>query len=71
MNLAELRQSGRATISVEEAAAILGIGRGLAYSAARAGELPGAIRIGARWRVAAPRLLAALENDELTTSEPP
>ena len=35
-----------ATLSVEEAAKRLGIGRSLAYDLARRGELPGAIRLG-------------------------
>ena len=38
----------RMTISVEEAASHLGIGRNLAYELARRGELPGAIRLGRR-----------------------
>ena len=36
------------TITVEAAAVRLGIGRNLAYSLARNGELPGAIRLGRR-----------------------
>ena len=46
----------RLTISVDEAARMLGIGRTLAYEAVRAGELP-AVRIGSRWLI----VLAALE----------
>jgi excisionase family DNA binding protein len=37
----------RRTVSVEEAAAILGISRGAAYASARTGEIP-TIRIGKR-----------------------
>src|SRR5207247_7088427 len=40
-----------ATITVEQVAAIYGIGRGLAYELARRGELPGARRLGSRWVV--------------------
>jgi excisionase family DNA binding protein len=36
------------TISVEEAARRLGIGRTLAYELASRGELPGAVRLGGR-----------------------
>jgi excisionase family DNA binding protein len=36
------------TVTVEEAARLLGISRQSAYQAARAGELPGVIRIGRR-----------------------
>ena len=46
----------RLTISVEEAALLLGIGRTLAYEAVRSGELP-AIRLGKRWLV----VMSALE----------
>jgi excisionase family DNA binding protein len=49
----------RETLSVEEAAHVLGIGRGSAYEAVRRGELP-AIRIGKRLvvpRAALQRLL--------------
>ena len=53
----------RQTITVEEAAAALGIGRGTAYDAARRGELP-TLRFGRRLLVP----LAALE--QLLTTEP-
>lgn len=49
-----------ATISVEEAAARLGIGRQLAYRLARSAELPGVLRLGSRYRVSVARLDAAL-----------
>jgi excisionase family DNA binding protein len=38
----------RATLTVEEAAGLLGISRNLAYSLAREGKLPGALRLGGR-----------------------
>ncbi len=44
------------TISVEDAAKLLGISRGLAYEAARRGELP-TIRLGRRLLVPRARLL--------------
>jgi excisionase family DNA binding protein len=44
------------TLSVEEAAKLLGVGRGLAYDAARRGELP-TIRLGRRLLVPTARLL--------------
>jgi excisionase family DNA binding protein len=48
----------RATVSVEEAAQLLGIGRSLAYEAVRTGSFPvPVIRVGARYLI--PR--AALE----------
>ena len=40
ITLDELIASGRATCSIEEAAACLGIGRSTAYAAARDGSLP-------------------------------
>ena len=53
-------QFDRRTMTVEEAAAVLGIGRGLAYEAVRRGKIP-AVRIGRRLLVlqaALDRLLA-------------
>ncbi|RIK10604.1 MAG: DNA-binding protein [Acidobacteria bacterium] len=47
---------GRATISVEETAKVLGIGRTAAYEAARRGELP-TRRLGRRVLVPVPALL--------------
>ena len=38
--------SERLTLSIKEAAAILGISRNLAYELAKRGELPGAIKLG-------------------------
>ena len=48
------------TCTVEEAAAILGVGRGTGYDAARKGELPGCMRIGGRFVVSLPKLYEAL-----------
>ncbi len=43
---------GCQTVSVEEAAVILGIGRGLAYESCRRGEFPvPVIRVGTRYRI--------------------
>ena len=48
------------TISVEDAARELGIGRQLAYQLARTGELPGVLRLGHRFVVSRERLEQAL-----------
>jgi excisionase family DNA binding protein len=59
--LAALDDSRR-TLTVAEAARLLGIGRSLAYELARRGELPGALRLGGRIvvsRAALERFLAA------------
>lgn len=48
------------TCSVEQAARVLSIGRGLAYELARSGELPGVLRLGHKFRVSVPALRAAL-----------
>jgi excisionase family DNA binding protein len=56
----KMRTEGRATMTVEEAARELGIGRGLAYELARRGEIP-TLRLGRRLIVpvaALKRLLA-------------
>jgi excisionase family DNA binding protein len=52
--------AGRATITVEQAARLLGVGRTAAYEAARRGELP-TRRLGRRLLVPVPALLAWLE----------
>lgn len=44
--MADKIMENRLTLSVEEAAAMLGISRNLGYKLARQGKLPGAISIG-------------------------
>lgn len=61
-NITTTHLHGRATISVEEAGRLLGIGRSAAYEAIRRGEIPH-LRIGRRYRVPVPRLLALLGSD--------
>ncbi len=50
-----------ATMTVEEAAALLGIGRQTAYDLAARGGLPGALRLGRRWVISRKALDAWLE----------
>jgi excisionase family DNA binding protein len=50
--------------SVPEAAKLLGISKDLAYDLALRGELPGAFRLGRRWRVSLVRLRAAVHGAE-------
>lgn len=52
------------TCSVAEAAALLGVGRGTLYEAARRGELPFVLRVGRRIRVSTAGLRAWLEGEE-------
>lgn len=66
MRLDEIRD--RATLTVEEAAELLGVGRSSAYEAARRGELP-SMRLGRRLVVPVPALLRLLH--ELGASENP
>lgn len=47
-------------MSIEEAAARLCLGRGLAYDLARQGKLPGCFRLGGRWLVSVIAFEAAL-----------
>lgn len=49
----------RATISVEDVASLLGVSRGLAYEAVRAGSIP-SLRLGARVLVPVGHLLTVL-----------
>ena len=51
------------TISVGEAGAMLGIGRGLAYELAKRGELPGVLRLGHRYVVSRERIERVLAGD--------
>ena len=41
-------EDNRMTFTVEEAAALLGIGRNLGYQLAKRGELPGVLHLGGR-----------------------
>jgi excisionase family DNA binding protein len=59
------------TISVEEAAEVLGIGRGHAYELARRRELPGLLVLGSRYRVSTASLRRFLEGDEGAQQHPP
>ncbi len=54
----------RLTLTVDEAAQLLGISRGSAYAAARAGDIP-AIRVGRRLLVPRHALLALVGADRL------
>jgi excisionase family DNA binding protein len=63
MNIDDLR--GRATITVEEAAALLGISKDSAYRAAQAGQIP-TLRLGRRLLVPVPKLLTMLGAEEET-----
>lgn len=58
MGLDEVRD--RATLTVEEAAELLGVGRSCAYDAARRGDLP-TVRLGRRLVVPVPALMRLLE----------
>jgi excisionase family DNA binding protein len=58
----------RATITVEEAAELLGIGRTAAYQAARRGQLP-TCRLGRRLLVPVPALIELLNGRVLATPE--
>ncbi|MDP8929738.1 MAG: helix-turn-helix domain-containing protein [Actinomycetota bacterium] len=58
MGLDEIRD--RATLTVAEAAELLGVGRSSAYEAARRGDIP-TLRVGRRLVVPVPALLRLLE----------
>lgn len=60
MKLDDVR--GRATITVEEAGDLLGLGRNSAYQAAKAGQIP-TLQFGRRLVVPVPRLLSLLGVD--------
>ena len=52
----------RETISVEEAAKILGVGRSAAYAAIHSGDLPG-VWFGRRFLVSVPRLTRMIDGE--------
>ena len=52
-----------ATMTIEEAARLLGIGRQTAYDLAARGELPGALRLGKRWIVSRKKIEVWLNVD--------
>ena len=62
-----LQQSERSTISVEEAAKYLGIGRAAAYLAVKNGELP-SLRLGSRILVPVRALLELLAGREVANA---
>lgn len=50
----------RLTVSIKEAATMLGISKGLAYQLARAGELPGVIKLGKKRMVCSRSMITKL-----------
>lgn len=62
--LAASNWRSRTTISVEEAASLVGISRSSAYEAARTGELP-TLRIGRRFLVPVAKLRTLLGENEI------
>lgn len=59
LTLDDLRKSGRATITVEEAAGVLDVSRGVAYRSVKDGTLP-SLSLGRRLVVPVPALLRLL-----------
>lgn len=55
-----MQTNERLTLTVKEAAAVLGISKNLAYELARRGELPGVIRLGEKRMV-----VSAIQLDNL------
>lgn len=53
----------RKTLSIEEAAKVLGISRAYAYQQANAGKMPGCIKIGNRFVVSIKKLNAYIDGD--------
>jgi excisionase family DNA binding protein len=59
LSLDELKGSGRAVMTVEQAGLLLGLKRSATYDAVRRGQLP-SLRLGRRLLVPVPALLALL-----------
>jgi excisionase family DNA binding protein len=66
LSLADVRD--KATLTVEETAKLLGVGRSVGYAAARAREIP-TLRLGGRLLVPVPALLRLLGEIVETTVE--
>ena len=62
--MSKVKTERRLTMTVEEAAAVLGISRGGAYELARRKELPGAIRLGGRVVVSRHKLERTINGEE-------
>ena len=66
--LEDLKTTGRATIRVEEAGQVLGIGRGKAYECVRNGEIP-CLALGRLRLVPVPALLRMLGECDTPSAE--
>lgn len=62
LTLADLRDGKRATVTVPEASAVLGLSPWVGYQAAQRGEIP-TLRIGRRLVVPVPALLRMLDGE--------
>ncbi|MEU2205165.1 hypothetical protein AB0P19_13650 [Microbacterium oleivorans] len=62
LTLADLRDGTRATVTVPEASAVLGLSPWVGYQAAQRGEIP-TLRIGRRLVVPVPALLRMLDGE--------
>lgn len=62
LTLADLKRSGRGTITIPESGEVCGIGRAAAYLAAKNGEIP-TLRLGRKLLVPVPALLKMLGED--------
>ena len=65
----QTQHTPKQTLTVEEAAQILGIGRTLAYDLARSGQLP-AIRLGSRLLISRAGIERLLEGESAVTDPP-
>lgn len=55
-------------VSLEAGARIMGIGKSTAYLLARKGEMPGAVKVGGRWRFSLVKYRRAMHGEEPTPS---
>lgn len=69
LSLTDLRNGTRATVTVPEASAILGLSPWVGYQAAQRGEIP-TLRIGRRLVVPVPALLRMLDGERVDQPTP-
>lgn len=69
ITLADLRDGQRATVTIPEASAVLGLSSWVGYQAAQRGEIP-TLRIGRRLVVPVPALLRMLDGEPVDGPTP-
>ena len=65
----DAEQGQSLTVSVEQAAKMLGVSPNNALILARKGQMPGAFKVGKLWRVSRARLVASINGTDIGVNE--